>query len=65
MVNHPIGHRSQATARQTPEVEERPLHSANVSRIMPDSLCWNTIVAVLLWGVVASFIFGILVDLIR
>ena len=43
----------------------RPLHSANVSRIMPDSLCWNTIVAVLLWGVVASFIFGILVDPIR
>jgi hypothetical protein len=43
----------------------RMLRSANVSRIMPDSQRWDTIVAALLWGVVTIFIFGILVDLIR
>jgi len=43
----------------------RMLRSAYVSRIMPDSLRWDTIVAALLWGVVTIFIFGILIDLIR
>jgi len=43
----------------------RVLRSACVSRIMPDSLRWDTILAVLLWGGVTSFIFGIVVDLIH
>ena len=41
------------------------LRSAYVSRIMPDSLRWDTIFAVLLWGGVTIFIFGILIDVIR
>ena len=43
----------------------RMLRSAYISRIMPDSLRGDTILAVLLWGGVTIFIFGILVDLIR
>jgi hypothetical protein len=41
------------------------LRSAYVSRTMPDSLRWDTIFAVLLWGGVTIFIFGIVVDLIH
>jgi len=41
------------------------LRSAYVSRIMPDSPRWDTIFAVLLWGGVLIFIFGIVVDLIH
>jgi len=41
------------------------LRSADVSRIMPDSARGHTILAILLWGGVTIFIFGILVDLIR
>lgn len=69
MVNYPVGHRRQATAILTPELEEtdamRMLRSAYASRIMPDSLRWDTILAVLLWGGVTIFIFGIVVDLIH
>ena len=43
----------------------RMLRSASVCRIMPDSARVHTILAVLLWGGVTIFIFGILVDLIR
>ena len=43
----------------------RMLRSAYISRIMPDSLQRDTILAVLLWGAVTIFIFGILLDLIR
>jgi hypothetical protein len=43
----------------------RMLRSAYISRIMPDSLPRDTILAVLLWGGVTIFIFGILLDLIR
>jgi hypothetical protein len=43
----------------------RMLRSAYVSRIMPDSMRWDTILAVLLWGGVTIFIFGIVVDLIH
>jgi hypothetical protein len=43
----------------------RMLRSACISRIMHDSLRGDTILAVLLWGGVTIFIFGILVDLIR
>jgi hypothetical protein len=43
----------------------RMLRSAYVSRIMPDSARGHTILAILLWGGVTIFIFGILVDLIR
>lgn len=41
------------------------LQSANVSRMMPDSARGHTILAVLLWGGVTTFIFGILLDVIR
>ena len=43
----------------------RVLRSAYVFRIMPDSVRAHTILAVLLWGGVTIFIFGILVDVIR
>jgi hypothetical protein len=43
----------------------RTLRSAHVSRIMPDSARAHTILAVLLWGGVTIFIFGILIDLIH
>jgi hypothetical protein len=43
----------------------RMLRSAYILRIMPDSLRGDIILAVLLWGGVTIFIFGILVDLIR
>jgi hypothetical protein len=43
----------------------RMLRSAYVSRIMPDSAQGHTILAVLLWGGVTIFIFGILLDVIR
>jgi hypothetical protein len=43
----------------------RMLRSAYVSRMMPDSGRAYTILAVLLWGGVTIFIFGILVDVIR
>jgi hypothetical protein len=43
----------------------RMLRSAYVWRIMPDSLRWDTILAVLLWGGVTIFIFGIVVDVIH
>jgi hypothetical protein len=43
----------------------RMLRSAHVSRIMPDSARRHTILALLLWGGVTIFIFGILVDVIR
>ena len=43
----------------------RMLRSAYVSRIMPDSARGHTILAVLLWGGVTIFIFGILIDLIH
>ena len=43
----------------------RMLRSAYISRIMPDSLPGDTILAVLLWSGVTIFIFGILLDLIR
>jgi len=41
------------------------LGSSYVSRIMPDSLQMGTVIALLMWGGVTIFIFGILVDLIR
>jgi hypothetical protein len=41
------------------------LRSSYVSRIMPDPARANTILALLLWGGVTIFIFGILVDVIR
>jgi hypothetical protein len=41
------------------------LRLAYVSRIMPDSARGHTILAVLLWGGVTIFIFGILLDVIR
>jgi len=41
------------------------LRSAYVSRIISDSLRRDTIFAVLLWGGVTIFIFGIVVDLIH
>ena len=43
----------------------RMLRSAYVSRIMSDSAGGHTILAILLWGGVTIFIFGILVDVIR
>ena len=43
----------------------RMLRTAYVSRIMPDSVRGHTILAVLLWGGVTIFIFGILLDVIR
>ena len=43
----------------------RMLRSAYVSRIVPDSARGHTILAVLLWGGVTIFIFGILLDVIR
>ena len=43
----------------------RMLRSSYVSRIMPDSVRAHTILALLLWGGVTIFIFGILVDVIR
>ena len=43
----------------------RMLRSADISRLMPDSGQRDTILAVLLWGGVTIFIFGILLDLIR
>ena len=43
----------------------RMLRSDFVSRMMPDSARGHTILAVLLWGGVTLFIFGILVDVIR
>ena len=43
----------------------RMLRSADISRIMADSGQRDTILAVLLWGGVTIFIFGILLDLIR
>lgn len=43
----------------------RMLRSALISRMMPDSARGHTILAVLLWGGVTIFIFGILVDLIH
>ena len=43
----------------------RMRRSAYDLRIMPDSLRWDTILAVLLWSGVTIFIFGILLDLIR
>jgi hypothetical protein len=43
----------------------RMLRSAHVSRIMPDSARRHTIFALLLWGGVTIFIFGILIDVIR
>jgi hypothetical protein len=43
----------------------RMLRSAYVYRIMPDSGRARTILALLLWGGVTIFIFGILVDVIR
>ena len=43
----------------------RMLRSAYVSRIMPDSARGHMILALLLWGGVTIFIFGILVDVIR
>lgn len=43
----------------------RMLRSAVVSRIMPDSARAYTILAILLWGGVTIFIFGIIVDVIR
>ena len=39
--------------------------SAYVSRIIADPVRGHTILAILLWGGVTIFIFGILVDLIR
>jgi hypothetical protein len=43
----------------------RKLRSASVLRIMPDTARLETIFAVLLWGGVTIFIFGILIDVIR
>lgn len=43
----------------------RMLRSAYVSQIIPDSRRWDTIFAILLWGGVTIFIFGIVVDLIH
>jgi hypothetical protein len=43
----------------------RMLRSAYVWRIMLDSRRWDTILAVLLWGGVTIFIFGIVVDVIH
>ncbi len=43
----------------------RMLRSPYVSRIMPDSARAHTILAVLLWGGVTLFIFGIIADLFR
>jgi hypothetical protein len=43
----------------------RMLRLSYVSRIMPDSARAHTILALLLWGGVTIFIFGILVDVIR
>jgi hypothetical protein len=43
----------------------RMLRTAYVARIMPDSARTHTILAVLLWGGVTIFIFGILLDVIR
>jgi hypothetical protein len=43
----------------------RMLRSAPVYRIMPSSGRAHTILALLLWGGVTIFIFGILVDVIR
>jgi hypothetical protein len=43
----------------------RMLRSADVSWMMPDSVRGHTILAVLLWGGVTIFIFGILADVIR
>ncbi len=43
----------------------RMLRSAYVSRLLPESGRAHTILALLLWGGVTIFIFGILVDVIR
>jgi hypothetical protein len=43
----------------------RMLRSTYVYRIMPGSGRAHTILALLLWGGVTIFIFGILVDVIR
>jgi len=43
----------------------RMLRSSYVSRIMPGSARADTILALLLWGGVTIFIFGILLDVIR
>lgn len=43
----------------------RMLRSGHVSWIMPDSARAHTILALLLWGGVTIFIFGILLDVIR
>jgi hypothetical protein len=43
----------------------RMLRSAQISWIMPNSARAHTILALLLWGGVTIFIFGILVDVIR
>jgi hypothetical protein len=43
----------------------RMLRSSYIFRVMPDSVRAHTILALLLWGGVTIFIFGILVDVIR
>jgi hypothetical protein len=43
----------------------RMLRSAYISRMVPDSGRAHTILALLLWGGVTIFVFGILVDVIR
>ena len=43
----------------------RVLRSAYLSRIMPGAVRGNTILALLLWGGVTAFIFGIIIDLFR
>jgi hypothetical protein len=43
----------------------RMLRSAYISRIVPDGERRRTILALLLWGGVTIFVFGILVDVIR
>jgi hypothetical protein len=43
----------------------RMLRLADVYRIMPDSARGYTILAVLLWGGVTLFVFGIIADVIR
>jgi len=43
----------------------RILRSAYISRFMLDSERGRTILALLLWGGVTIFVFGILVDVIR
>lgn len=43
----------------------RTLRSAYLLRIMPGTARGNTILALLLWGGVTVFIFGIIIDLFR